>query len=95
LSSNFTAPGNTDRIELEIDPNNDLIELDDQFRVGSLPNANKVRAPLSVENEERNISGLVIPIILFILLGAILIGMGIFFYTRMNRIYLFPVSNEK
>jgi len=90
LLGNFTVDSNLDSIYLEIDPNNDLIELDDQFMEGSEPNANTVRAPLSVKEYDKNNSNLIISIILFILIAAVLAAVIIFIYSRMNKISLFP-----
>jgi len=86
LKGNFTVDRNYDGIELVIDPNNDLIELDDQYMEGSEPNANTVRAPLSVK-ENNNNSALVISIILFLTLAVILAGISAFIYFRMRKSY--------
>lgn len=95
LMSNFTVEDGCDSIELEIDPNNDLIELDDQFMEGSVPDANKVRAPLTVRTESSmNVLDLALSIFLFIFLVGISTGIGVILYTRMKKVTLMPKENE-
>jgi hypothetical protein len=93
VTGTFTVEGEIDSIELQIDPNNDLVELDDQFMEGSAPNANTVRAPLSVNEDKSNNLAMIVSFILILLLVAAIAGITLMIHLRKKRAS--PIPNDQ
>lgn len=85
LTGQFTAKDGMDGIELRLDPENEVIESDDQFMEGSYDDANIERAPLSVEvDSDRDYDPLVL-LPMFILMMLLSLVVLVYFSHIRNK----------
>ncbi|MGA1793909.1 MAG: CARDB domain-containing protein [Thermoplasmatota archaeon] len=88
LYGNITISYGMKKIELVLDPENNVPELDDQFMVGSTPDANIIRAPLYVEGEKDGNGGLFFALMIVLIVLLLLSTFGVltlYFWIRKVR----------
>jgi hypothetical protein len=86
LNCHFTAKTGMYGIELRLDPENHVIESDDQFMEGSYDDANILRAPLSVEDDsDRDYDPLVLLPLLILMMLLVLVVLAYFSHTRNKK----------
>jgi hypothetical protein len=87
LIGHFTAKSGMDLIELRLDPENLVIESDDQFMEGSYDDANMIRTPISVEDDiDRDRAPLVLLPLFIILMFLALVVLTYLSLKRSERI---------
>jgi hypothetical protein len=83
LNCHFTAKTGMYGIELMLDPENLVIESDDQFMEGSYEDANIIRVPLSVQDEgDRDGVPFVVLWLPILLMLIVLVVLASFFHLR-------------
>ncbi|MGA1848413.1 MAG: hypothetical protein ACMUHB_03645 [Thermoplasmatota archaeon] len=89
LRGNFTACNGIERILFEMDPENDIVESDDQFMEGSSKHANLIGAPLIVETDNNEgISRLWPVIVISVILSVVILltaSGGVLYIRRRDR----------
>jgi hypothetical protein len=87
LYGDFTARFGMNTIELRLDPENHVIESDDQFMEGSYDDANMIRTPISVEDDiDRDRAPNVLLPLLIIMILLSLVVMAYFTHTKDEKI---------
>ncbi len=83
INGNFTTRSETTGYRVELDPDNNVIELDDQFMTGSIENANVGYVRLEV-NDNDEARSFVFPVFIIILILVCIIMLGLVVYIRKN-----------